>query len=63
MQADFGSQQRQELAYRWVRVSVLAPTDVNLVLRRFLIDGVVEVDAVGVLEAPVLPHQESTEGD
>lgn len=29
----------------------------ELVLRRFLVHGIVKVDGVGVLQSPVSPHQ------
>ena len=36
--------------------------DVDLVLRGFLVHGVVEVDAVDALQPPVLPEEEGPEG-
>lgn len=48
--------------YLGIDVSVRAvPADVDLVLRGFLVHGVIEVDGVGVLQAPVSPHQHGSE--
>lgn len=51
------------LAYRRIGVAILTPTDVHLIFCCFLIDRVVKIDAVCVLETPILPNQESPEGE